>query len=304
MVSTYTDNLGFNKQGDNDNPDSWGDILNEEVIALIEEAITGRAAASKIDVTGEIADRFIEILNGAASDTSGVGTNKARCAILETEGALGNDINLNLPTIYKTYVFLGGHTNGIVNLTHSGTTDIVSLNEDDVAFIYTTPTSIRLIAGTAGTGGGTSLVAENNLSDLTDTAQAILNLGVYPVGTVHMSLDGTDPGTRFGGTWEQVAQGRVIIGAGTSTPDDNGDTRVFTPDETGGEFEHDLKISEIPSHTHNGKSYTFKTGDDFGPGLGIRFFNELDSPTSATGGGQPHNNVQPYLAVNIWKRIA
>jgi hypothetical protein len=309
MVSTYTDNLGFNKQGDNDNPDSWGDILNEEVIALIEESITGRSAASKIDLNGEITDRFIEILNGAASDVNGTGTNKARCAILETEGALGNDISLNLPTIYKTYVFFGGHTNGIVSLTHSGTTDTVELNEDDVAFIYTTPTSIRLIAGTAGTGGGgDSLLADNNLSDLTDTVQAILNLGIYPVGATYTTMTNTDPGTFLGGTWQQIAAGRVLIGAGTSTNDDNGESRTFAPGDLGGTFAEALTIDQLPEHTHDlivgrtsGSGTTGGTHARRGNGADRTLTTE---PAGNSGAGSEINNLQPYLAVYFWERIA
>lgn len=312
MTSTYTDSLGLNQQGDNDNPDGWGEILNDEVIALIEEAITGRSGASVIDLEAEIGDRTLEILNGAASDTSGFGTNKARCAVLETSGVLGNDINLFLPTIYKTYVFNGGHSNGVVTLTHTGTVDVVELNPDDIAFIYTTPTSMRLIAGTAGTGGGGgSLLADNNLSDLTDTVQAILNLGIYPVGATYTTMTNTDPGTFLGGTWQQIAAGRVLIGAGTSTPDDNGETRVFTTNETGGEFNHTMTINELVPHSHtpfNGNAFQIQGGAGDGSVLEERTpptdTLRTTTKTSDAGGGEGFNIVQPYLTVYFWERIA
>lgn len=310
MTSTYTDSLGLNQQGDNDNPDGWGEILNEEVIALIEEAIAGRSGASVIDLEAEIGDRTLEILNGAASDTSGFGTNKARCAVLETSGVLGNDINLFLPTIYKTYVFNGGHSNGVVTLTHTGTVDVVELNPDDVAFIYTTPTSMRLIAGTAGTGGGggDSLLADNNLSDLTDTVQAILNLGIYPVGATYITMGNTDPGTFLGGTWQQIAAGRVLIGAGTSTNDDNGESRTFTPGELGGTFAEAITIDQLPEHTHDiifgrtsGSGQTGGTHAVRGNGADRTVTSE---PAGNSGAGSELNNVQPYLAVYFWERIA
>ena len=69
---------------------------------------------------------------------------------------------------------------------------------------------------------------------------------IYPVGSIYMSTSSTNPGTLFGGTWEAYAQGRTIIGNGTSD-------QVFSAGNTGGESNHKLSESEMPSHTH---SYT------------------------------------------------
>jgi hypothetical protein len=41
MASTYTDRLGLEKQTDGENPNSWGAILNTNVIDLIDDAIAG-----------------------------------------------------------------------------------------------------------------------------------------------------------------------------------------------------------------------------------------------------------------------
>ena len=41
MASTYTTNLRLTKQGDGENPNSWGQILNDGVISLADEAIAG-----------------------------------------------------------------------------------------------------------------------------------------------------------------------------------------------------------------------------------------------------------------------
>ena len=56
-----------------------------------------------------------------------------------------------------------------------------------------------------------------------------------------MSVSPTSPATLFGGTWEALDQGRVLIGAGSSHP----------AGEEGGEETHKLTSSEMPSHNHS-----------------------------------------------------
>ena len=43
-------------------------------------------------------------------------------------------------------------------------------------------------------------------------------LGVYPVGSVYISVNNTSPAQLFGGTWERIAQGRALYGAGEIEP--------------------------------------------------------------------------------------
>ena len=69
-----------------------------------------------------------------------------------------------------------------------------------------------------------------------------------------------------------------------------------------GEYEHQLTVEEMPSHSHN---YTLAAG------VAAGFYPESDSTvspnkasTDKTGGDQPHNNVQPSIVVYFWKRTA
>jgi len=39
MASTFTSSLRLTKQGDGDNPNSWGVVLNDGVISLVDYAI-------------------------------------------------------------------------------------------------------------------------------------------------------------------------------------------------------------------------------------------------------------------------
>ena len=77
---------------------------------------------------------------------------------------------------------------------------------------------------------------------------------IYPVGSIYITMNSTNPSTLFGGTWEAFGQGRVLIGAGTGN--DGSTSLSFTAGGTGGEYKHALTTSEIPSHTHRFRGTT------------------------------------------------
>jgi len=150
------------------------------------------------------------------------------------------------------------------------------------------------------------------------TVSGISVLDVYPVGSIYMSVNSTDPGTLFGGTWEQL-EDRFLLGAGSS----------YSAGDTGGEAEHTLTGDELP--TTNGsfkiRQMSWGTGASqyssmvSGPsgivtgvqatGSGVdsvayysgvtRGMNEV---TLSFGSDAAHNNMPPYLAVYMWKRTA
>lgn len=161
-------------------------------------------------------------------------------------------------------------------------------------------------------------------------------LAVYPVGSIYMSTNPTNPGSLFGGTWEALDEGRVLIGAGAAYP----------PGSTGGEATHTLTTNEMPSHTHSGSTssagshYHYAFNNDIGSpynyvtssqvankgaqgGSTAERYTITGSSSSAsvgktdsdgshshsmnlnnTGGGAAHNNMQPYLSVYMWTRTA
>ena len=123
-------------------------------------------------------------------------------------------------------------------------------------------------------------------------------LAAHPVGSIHIRVDGIDPSTLFGGTWKRYAQGRVMIGTDTAHP-----LGVM-----GGEEMHTLTVAEMPSHSHSYERtplwYSEQTGrtDVLGSDGSLDTYIVINSGYS--GGGQPHNNMPPYIAVAIWKRTA
>ena len=143
---------------------------------------------------------------------------------------------------------------------------------------------------------------------------------IYPVGSIYISTSSTfNPQMVWGGTWRKTADGRCLIGANSTYP----------LGSTGGEATHTLSTNEIPSHSHGLLGYIFNhahtqstakfgllsstqmaqngwqnTGDncDFDALKNDGAVNSWS--IRASGGGASHNNMQPYLAVYIWERIA
>ena len=116
---------------------------------------------------------------------------------------------------------------------------------------------------------------------------------LHPVGSIFISTENTSPAGMFGGTWEQLKD-RFLLGAGDS----------YTAGSTGGEATHKLTVNEMPSHFHKAVSRTaagnfqgyFATTAQTNDTLG-------DIDTKSAGGDAAHNNMPPYLAVYMWKRV-
>lgn len=120
--------------------------------------------------------------------------------------------------------------------------------------------------------------------------------GAYPVGSIYLSVNATDPATLFGGTWERIG-GRFLLGA-----DD-----TYTAGSTGGEAEHTLTIDEMPSHNHSLDNYNTAAGNTT-PYMTVQAQSKVgyggNVQTLNTGGGKPHNNLPPYLSVYMWERVS
>lgn len=78
---------------------------------------------------------------------------------------------------------------------------------------------------------------DNASGDPTTLFTSIFN-AVYPVGSIYMATNNTDPSILFGGTWESWGNGRVPVGVDTSQ------TEFSTVELTGGS-------KEIQSHDHS-----------------------------------------------------
>lgn len=158
---------------------------------------------------------------------------------------------------------------------------------------------------------------------------------LLPVGSIFTTVSNANPADLLGfGTWEAFGSGRVLVGL------DAGQAEFDTLEEPGGAKDVTLTTAQMPSHTHtqdahnhtqNAHDHTLATGTGAsgnfsqvigtvdttsgGTGgtptqtaLGTRSGSTTatcqgtTATNQSTGGGQAHNNLQPYIVVRFWKR--
>lgn len=182
------------------------------------------------------------------------------------------------------------------------------------------------------------LVSTDTYQPLVDALLAL----IYPVGSIYMSVNDTNPATFLGGTWVRWGQGRVPVGVNEN------DSDFETPEKEDGEKKHQLITSEMPNHRHQGQYSATHTYTDhvptptdppstvimvdqgtrevevqynvvkdnvsstpyrasgFGPINNIFYSCKVTSTYGVAddGGDIPHNNLQPYITCYMWKRTA
>ncbi len=138
-----------------------------------------------------------------------------------------------------------------------------------------------------------------------DPPLSFFNL-IYPVGSIYMSVNPTNPSELFPLTaWAEWGKGRVPVGVDTSQ------TEFNKAEKTGGSKAVTLTVDQMPRHTHNVPKpewYGVTSEPDTGFGL-LRTKNPnkdgSDGFVSASaGGGKAHSNLQPYITCYMWVRTA
>ena len=103
MASTYTTRIGLEKQGDGENPNTWGLRLNQNTIDLVDEAVAGYET---VDVSAATTTTLT--VNSGASD-------QARNMGLKFQGNLTEDKYVLVPTKEKVY-YIVNDTTGDFNI--------------------------------------------------------------------------------------------------------------------------------------------------------------------------------------------
>ena len=148
---------------------------------------------------------------------------------------------------------------------------------------------------------GETIATAERMNHIEDGIADLYN-AIFPVGQIVIKGDNEDYSNWLGFTWERTAVGKVLVGI------DSTDTDFNEIGKTGGEKKVTLTVAEMPNHFHN---VNYGSSAPLGLNSGTTGYklNYEQGGTqqiyaSATGGGQPHNNLQPYQVVAYWKRIA
>lgn len=176
------------------------------------------------------------------------------------------------------------------------------------------------------------------LKSLQDQITQAAAQGKIGVNGLYLSTSATNPSTTLGyGTWAAYAAGRALVGVGS-----NGEA-TWTAGQTKGSETHTLTTAQIPAHNHsvdppsattssNGThTHDDAVGDIYvsrssGFGIDLNGASKADRVSGVTalqaagahthslnipafnsanaGGGGSHNNVQPSIAVYVWRRTA
>jgi phage-related tail fiber protein len=240
------------------------------------------------------------------------------------------DITVTVDTVLEEQTLTGSQT--IVNLA-TCTTDNLAVYVEGIRlhpadWTANTATQIQLATTYAAgskilcvqndpTGTAQFLKSANNLSDVSNKAQARANLELltsatyldalwslmqqrtYPVGEILTTRRAGNPSTWMGfGTWERYGEGRVLVGF------DGADGAFNALDKTGGAKSHVLTVAELPPHSHDLLEGGADSQADGPYHDSSNRATTLRSATQLTGGGQAHNNLQPYITVFMWRRTA
>ena len=157
---------------------------------------------------------------------------------------------------------------------------------------------------TATTLGGVK-VGSGLTVDADGTLSAASGLSAYPVGSIYQSTDPTSPAALFGGTWEQIASERVLMGASSSHK--AGTTvKAGLPNITGTANGGVLSVSTPQSNgafgaTHYDSSLSYLSGD-------VRRLSTYNRTFDASRSNPIYgasDTVQPAAYyVYIWHRVA
>ena len=230
-------------------------------------------------------------LRGRTAIGSGIGT-----AFDATERTIGQTGGSESVTLTVNQIPSHTHTTGISgsvagNYNSGGSSAQVSFDQ-------------TVGVNTASTGGDQAhnnmqpYIATNYIIKAKDHSLLQANLlpmldFFYPVGSYYETSDSSfDPNVSMGGEWVLETEGQVHVSAETN----------YVVGQTGGEETHTLTISEMPSHSH---TFGLKSNANVPQGTyyGVKLYDDSSS-TSTAGGDQAHNNMQPYIVVNRWHRVA
>ena len=143
---------------------------------------------------------------------------------------------------------------------------------------------------------------------------------VYPIGSIYMSVNSTNPSELFGGEWERI-QDRFLLASGSAYANGStgGSARVTLTANQSGLKAHGHGMAHTHNHHHN-LNKNFSTGGGGSVDAYVRTANRTTSTqytgydntassksttdnNTASNASESHENMPPYLAVYMWERV-
>ena len=170
---------------------------------------------------------------------------------------------------------------------------------------------IKLPIATATTLGGVK-VGSGLTVDADGTLSADSALAAYPVGSIFQTVSITSPAELFGGTWQEIAFNRVLMGAGTGytagstveagLPNITGSFTTKSTDVGGSPFSGDANVLSAKgslAFSEKSTSYGGYTGHS-----GSQYNIQFDASRSNPIYGRSYTVQPAAYYVHIWRRVA
>ena len=170
---------------------------------------------------------------------------------------------------------------------------------------------IKLPIATATTLGGVK-VGSGLTVDADGTLSADSALSAYHVGSIFQTVSTTSPAELFGGTWQEIAFNRVLMGAGTGytagstveagLPNITGSFTTKSTDVGGSPFSGDANVLSAKgslAFSEKNTSYGGYTGHS-----GSQYNIQFDASRSNPIYGRSYTVQPAAYYVHIWKRVA
>jgi hypothetical protein len=171
--------------------------------------------------------------------------------------------------------------------------------------------NIKLPVATATTLGGVK-VGSGLTVDADGTLSADSTLAAYPVGSIFQTVSTTSPAALFGGTWQEIAFNRVLMGAGTGytagstveagLPNITGSFTTKSTDVGGSPFSGDANVLSAKgslAFSEKSTSYGGYTGHS-----GSQYNIQFDASRSNPIYGRSYTVQPAAYYVHIWRRVA
>lgn len=249
MSSTFSPTLRLELIGDGDQSGIWGQTTNQNLGALVEQAITGVVNIPMLDA------------NYTMSSFNGV-VDEARNAVLVVDGTLTQQRNLIAPLVEKTYTIKNITSGGFgVQIVGSSGTGVVIPNGQTIPVYCDGTNFYALVTGSAGNfnvPGNLAVTGTSTFTGIPSGPTAAFGTSTTQLATTAFVTAAIPAGVilLWSGSVASIPSGWLLCNGTSGTPDLRdrfvvGAGSTYAVGATGGATTVTLTTTNLPSHTHS-----------------------------------------------------